>query len=278
MPFRHLKGSVRRHCVLKLDTGLRLAMAFIVPFVTALSAHGQAVVACEQVFSASPREQLAPYYDIALDRALAKSESRIGKEGLSIKDIEFLVENVYHKEDGPQYSARDYVELNSHERTWKTLTRMMEEKVTREGIIAYFRENGILLDNSTVRSKITMFHRSPIKNAGSASLAVFRMARGQFPIFIPNAFLKIKPEDMNILLLRGLESPEGIEILQKYKKKQEFLRSYTLFDRYYTRIALAVVFIILVEKGDEFFKEKHDDVLKDLWIKIVDELKRRGRI
>jgi hypothetical protein len=279
MPAQNHLDSARRHSVLKLDTGLRLVMAFIVPLVTSLSAHGQVVMACEQVFSATAREESAPYYDIALDRALSKSEGRIGdKEGLSAKDIEFLVNKVYHQEEGPRYSIKDYKDMTAQERTWKTLTRMVEEKITREGIISYFRDNGILLDHSTVLSKVKMFHHSPIKNVGSASLAVFRMSRGRLPIVIPNAFMKIKPDDMTVLLLRGLQSPEGREILQKYKKKQEFFRAYTLFDRYYTRIALSVVFILLWEKGDEFLKQKHDDVLKDLWTIIVDELKSRGGI
>jgi hypothetical protein len=96
--------------------------------------------------------------------------------------------------------------------------------------------------------------------------------KGRLPILLPDAYQKIKTDDMTVLLLRGLDSKEGREILKKYEMSQETYRGYAMFNRYYTRVALAVVVVVLWEKGDEFFKEKHDDLLKDLWAKILEEL------
>ncbi|QLY25060.1 hypothetical protein [Bdellovibrio sp. KM01] len=273
MPAQNPTGSARRHSVLKLDTGLRLAMALIIPLVTSLSAQAQ-VVSCGQVFATTARDERAPYYDEAFERALTKSIRLFSdKEGLSANDIELLVEKVYAKEEGPLYKAKDYLTLSPRERTFKALTRQMAEKVTRDGLIAYFRENGILLDSSKLLTKLIFINRAGITNVGSAGLAVYGLTKGRLPILLPDVFSKIKTDDMNVLLLRGLESKEGREILEKYHSKQEILRGYTIFNRNYTRIALAVVIAVLWDKGDDFFKEKHDDIFNDLWVRILEELK-----
>ncbi|WP_413292572.1 hypothetical protein ACLSU7_14300 [Bdellovibrio sp. HCB185ZH] len=273
MPIRNQTGRARRHSVLKLDTGLRLVMALIIPLVTSLSAQAQ-VVACEQVFANTARDERAPYYDEAFERALTKSLRLFSdKEGLSAHDIALLVEKVYSRQDGPLYRAKDYLNLSPRERTFKALTRQMAEKVTRDGLIAYFRENGILLDSSNLLTKLIFINRAGITNTASAGLAIYGLTKGRLPILLPDVFSKIKTDDMNVLLLRGLESKEGREILEKYHSKQEIMRAYTIFNRNYSRVALAVVIAVLWDKGDDFFNEKHDNIFDDLWIRILEELK-----
>lgn len=272
MPFGHQQNRARRQSVLKLDTGLRLAMAFLIPFVSSLSAHGQ-VMACDQIFSTTARNERAPYFDIAMDRALTKSVREFSdQDGLSAKDLQYIVEKVYREEEGQTYKFTEYYKMTAQERTEAVLARMIGEKVTQMGLIEYFRQDGILLENSTLISKIRTINRSPVTNMISGVIGASGIPKGRLPVLLPDAYMKIKTDDMTVLLLRGLESKEGREILKKYQISQEAYRGYALFNRYYTRAALAVVFVVLWEKGDDFFKEKHDDVLKDLWARILEEL------
>ncbi|UYL08731.1 hypothetical protein B9G69_016940 [Bdellovibrio sp. SKB1291214] len=272
MPFGPQTNRARRQGVLKLDTGLRLAMAFIIPLVSSVSAHGE-VNACSQLFSSSTRDERAPYYDIALERAMTKSVREFSDtDGLSTKDLQYIVEKVYREEEGPTYKLADYYKMTAQERTESALARMVGEKVTHMGLIDYFHSEGILLDNSTLISKITTLNRSPITNMISGIIGATGIPNGHLPILLPDAYMKIKVEDMTVLLLRGLDSKEGREILNKYQISQEVYRGYAMFNRYYTRVAMAVVFVVLWEKGDDFFKEKHDEVLKDLWVKVLEEL------
>ncbi|WP_413575976.1 hypothetical protein ACLVWU_16450 [Bdellovibrio sp. HCB290] len=276
MPAKPPKNRERCHSVLKLDTGLRLAMAFIIPFVSSLSAQGQ-VMACDQVFSTTARNDLAPYYDIAMDRALTKSVREFSDyDGLSSKDLLYIVEKIYREEEGRRYQISDYVRLTPQERTTKDLARVIGERVTHMGLVNYFRENGILLDQSTLVSKIRTFNRAALTNYSSAVFGAIGFANGRMPIFLPEAYLKIATEDMNVLLLRGLDSKEGKEIQKKYQRNQELFRAYEHINRNYTRVALAIVFAVLWNKGDDFFKEKHDDVLKDLWTLVVAEITKKG--
>ncbi|WP_413558773.1 hypothetical protein [Bdellovibrio sp. HCB209] len=272
MPARPQKSSACRQRVLKLDTGLRLAMAFLLPLIASVSAQAR-IVACDDVFASAIRDERAPYYDIAMDRAMTKSVREFSdKDGLSERDIQYLIEKVYNQTEGKATRVSDYIFLTPQERTFNTLTRMVGEKVTHQGIVAVFKEQGILLDESTLISKFRTFNRAPMTNMASAAFATSALLKGRPPILLPEFFFKIKTEDMTVLLMRGLDSKEGQAIVKKYQNSQEAFRAYELFNRYYTRVALTVVFAVLYEKGDDFFKEKHDSVLADLWAKILEEL------
>ncbi|MEK2689024.1 hypothetical protein [Bdellovibrio sp. GT3] len=272
MPAGTPKNRVRCHSVLKLDTGLRLAMAFIIPLVSSLSAHGK-IVTCDDVFASTIRDERAPYYDTAMERALTKSVRIYSDyDGLSSKDILYIVEKIYREEEGQRYKLSDYWKLNSKERSTQELARIVGERITHIGIENYFRESGILLDHSTLISKIRTFNRAAFTNQTSAVLGTIGLVNGRLPIFLPEAYLKIATDDMTVLLLRGLDSKEGREIQKKYQSRQELFRAYEQINRHYTRIALAVVFAVLVDKGDDFLKEKHEDILTDLWTRVVQEI------
>ncbi|WP_413585411.1 hypothetical protein [Bdellovibrio sp. HCB274] len=270
MPVRPEKNSVGCQSVLKLDSGLRLLMAVIIPLVTAAPVQAQ-IMECGKVFSALQLK--APHFDIAMDRALTQSVREFSDyDGLSVKDLQYLVEKVYREEEGRRYRISDYWKLTSHERTTKDLARMVGERATHVGLLTYFRENGLLIDQSKIVSMIRTLNRASLTNYVSAGSGAIGLFAGRMPIVLPDTYMKIATEDMTVLLLRGLDSKEGREIQKKYHAKQELHRAYEHINRNYTRVALAVVFAVLWDKGEDFFKEKHDDLLGDLWKRVLSEV------
>jgi hypothetical protein len=265
MSFQPWAKALVRHPVLFLDS--RRLILVIMAGLMALSSSAHAHESCEAVF-----EEMAPYKDEAMATALEKATRISGKDGLSIKDLEFLVEKIYDQNEGSMYRASHYWKMSSKERTRAVVLRQIGEAVTSRGLIAYFRDNGLLLDNSSIASKIKIINRSPWFNIASGMVMTAGIATKKAPIFIPEVFFKITPDEMTTLIIRGLHTKEGREILDRYGLKQEAIRGYTLFNRYYTRIAFAVVAWVLYEKADDFIHKEHDNTMKDLWKMIWEEI------
>ncbi|MBO9665259.1 MAG: hypothetical protein J7501_00405 [Bdellovibrio sp.] len=265
MPFQPRAKALKRHPVFILDSR-RLMLGFTALLMT-LSSSAHAHQSCEAIF-----EDAAPYKDEAMALALEKATHLSDPDGLSIKDLEFLVEKIYDQNDGKMFRVSDYWKKSAKERTRATILRQVGEAVTTRGLITYFRENGLLLESSTLSSKLKIINRSAWFNAASGVWMATGISRGKAPVFIPEFYFKITPDEMTTLILRGFHSKEGREILDRHGLKQEVLRGYTLFNRYYTRIALAVVAWVLYEKTADFLSKEDNHTMEEFGKMIWEEI------
>lgn len=224
--------------------------------------------ACEDIFKPH-----TIYYNEAVNEALLKSHLQKGKK-ISPNDLTRLVHNLFDKYEGKEYEMSHYLQMTPAERTQAALLRQISETVTHRGILEAFKKNDLLKDSSSLLTKLWMINRAKSFNIFSTVWATSGLAKGHPPVFLPEVFLEIKPQDMNTLLLKGLDSKEGIEISNRYGFRQEVIRGYSLFNRYYTRIAITVAFILLYDKVDEFLKKGHNSVMSDVWVLFLSELQK----
>lgn len=203
---------------------------------------------CGSIFVAGP------YHDVVLEKALDKA---IGNDikGLSSRDLEYLVEKVFRREEGRRYKLSDYWKKSHEERVNTDLERRIAEAVTHRGILKYFEDHGYLNDRDRVMTKLIQVNRSRTFNALSAVWTAVSVTKGGIPAFLPEATLNLKPADFNILILKGIDSPEGQAIFKKYGWKQELNRGYEIFSRYYTPVALTVFLYIFYDKAEDFIKK-----------------------
>lgn len=232
----------------------------------AMMVQAQTVIRCENLFNSDP------IYDSALEVALTKVSAKLNRSGLSEKDIEFLVEDVLKKNEGPRHALSDYWQKSSTQRTQFILARHLTEKIIQDGLIAYFEEQGLLIDHSRLMTKIEIINRSKSFNVLSALWGGFTLFKGTPPIFLPEASFKIENSDFNTLLLNGLNSNAAKPLIEKYRIKMEVNRGYELFSRYYTRVVLAMLIFIVYDYADEQFEKSatqnettsFDDLVKAL--------------
>ncbi|MFM6928725.1 MAG: hypothetical protein ACKOX6_09680 [Bdellovibrio sp.] len=240
---------------------LLISMAALLPL------NSMAQFACQDVFAPE-----STYYNEAIDKAVIQKLLEKGTHKLSPNDLTKLVHNMFNKYEGQQYQVSHYLQMTAGERTKAILFRQVSETVTRRGLETFFRENGMLIDSSSLMTKLWVINRSKSFNLFSAIGATLGLARGNAPIFLPEVFLQLKPHDLNTLLLKGLESKEGLEISNRYGFKQEVIRGYSLANRYYTRVAIAVVFFMMFDKVEDFLTQDHDSIPADIWTLFLSEL------
>ncbi|WII72408.1 hypothetical protein QJS83_00820 [Bdellovibrio sp. 22V] len=227
----------------------------------------QAAEKCESVFETSP------YHEAVLEAALGKAITKRGKvKGLSSKDLDLLIERVFNKKEGKAHKVSAYWKLNSEKRAALVLERKISEQVAKQGILKYFEDNGLLVDKSRLYTKLVFLNRSRTFNGISAVWSIFAMAKGAPPVLLPEMKFAVKEADLNTLLLKGKDSVEGQEILQRYRLKLEANRGYDLFSRYYTRVALGVLMYIVYEQtrakldgqSEEESAQAFDEMMKRL--------------
>lgn len=225
-----------------------LAFRFFLIILGALligSLNTNAAERCEGIFLAGP------YQEIALAAALNKAKTADKMRGLSARDLDFLVESIFNKQEGRRYQLSEYWKTNTPDRTLNAIERQISEYITKEGLLSYFKQNNLLVDNSRLRTKFELLNRDPTFNILSGMWSAVAAFKGAPPILLPEGSFRIQPHDFNTLLLKGLNSAEGKEIASRYQLRLEVNRGYDLFSRYYTRVALAVLIYIVYEKTEK---------------------------
>jgi hypothetical protein len=233
---------------------------------TVISMAGHAADRCDAIFTTQDR------VENAAQDALKKISSNKSTSGLSRKDLELIVERLFKKEDGLRYKVSDYYKHNFEQRTLQTLQRQVAEELVKKGLIKFFEEHGYLIDNSKITTKLIAINRSTSVNIASASLGVVGTLKGAPPIFLPEVSFKIKKEDFNLLLLKGINSPEGMEIARKYEIRMELNRGYDIFSRYYYRFALAVFAYITYDKIQDHLKNKNPSEQENNFDQLMDNI------
>ncbi|HWU42589.1 MAG TPA: hypothetical protein VN132_04090 [Bdellovibrio sp.] len=251
-----------------MKTLVRLGLAVVVTFT---SMSSRAVELCENVFAPSGRFQ-----DLALDLSIEKAIDGNGKfNGLSPKDLKLIVEKVFEEQEGRQYQVSSYWTETATARTAAVLARTMDQEMTNKGLLRYFEDRGLLIDKSNLRTRLTVIRNSETFNRTKFfALIAISALRGSPPVTLPRIFFKISPEDHLTLLLHGMDSPEGKEIIQRYKLKQELIRGYTLFSRYYTVIALAVVIYLLYENSDKYLEKMREAESENAFDTLVGKIEK----
>lgn len=242
---------------------LLISLAALLPL------NSMAQIACQDVFAPE-----TTYYNEAVERAILKKALEKGTRKLSPNDLTKLVHKMFDKYEGKEYEFSHYLQMTAAERTKAMLFRQASETITHQGLETYFREKGLLVDSSTLMTKLWVINRSKSFNLFSAVGAAMGLVHGRAPIFLPEVFFKMKPQDMSTLLLKGLESKEGIEISNRYGFRQEVIRGYSLVNRYYTRVAVAVAFILMYDKVEDFLLQDHDSIPADVWTLFLSELQK----
>lgn len=242
---------------------LLISLAAILPL------NSMAQRACQDVFAPE-----TTYYNDAVERAILQKTLEKGPHKLSPNDLTKLVHKMFDKYEGKEYEVSHYLQMTAAERTKAMLFRQVSETVTRRGLETFFKEQGLLIDSSSLMTKLWVINRSKSFNLFSAIGATMGLIRGNAPIFLPEVFLQVKPQDMNTLLLKGLESKEGIEISNRYGFRQEAIRGYSLVNRYYTRVAVAVAFFVMLDKVEDFLAQDHASIPADIWTLFLSELQQ----
>jgi hypothetical protein len=205
---------------------------------------------CEGIFIEGP------YHEEALAAALAKATPMKPGSGLSSRDLDFLVENIFNKKEGRRHQVSEYWKKSVHERTLKIVERQVSEAVTKEGLLDYFSKHGLLVEKSRIRTKLEIVNRSPSFNILSALWSGVATLKGAPPVLLPEGSFKLKPADFNTLLLKGVNSAEGKALMARYQVRLEINRGYDLFSRYYTRIALAVLLYVVYDKTQDYLDQR----------------------
>lgn len=225
---------------------------------------------CRSIFTEGP------YHNDVVELALSKTFKDNGyTRGLSSKDLRLFVEKVYRKKEGSVYKFSEYWKYNAEERTIRALEREIGEIVTHRGLEQYFRDNNFLIASSRLKTKLIEINRSETMNILAAGWMILSLGHGSVPIILPEAMIKTSKEDLNTLLLKGFDSPEAKEILLKNKSSAELKRGYKLFQRYYTRFALAVLLYLVYDKTKESLeknRQKQSDDAFDLLMSEFDKI------
>ncbi len=217
-----------------------------------------------------------PYQGIALDAALQKAINKDGEvRGLSAKDLEFLVEKIFDQQQGRQYQISHYWRKTSEQRTLAVLERHIGEEITHNGLLQYFSDHGLLVDRNRLYTKLQIINRNGLFNSAQTAWLTYSMAfKGTPPIMLPEVFFKMKDIDKQNLLLKGLNSPEGQEIAKRYGLRQEAIRGYSLFSKYYSRVAITILAYIVYEKTMAALDEKHKKEGDDAFNSIKDQFQK----
>ena len=227
---------------------------------------------CSSVFADE-----SPYQSQALDAALKKAITKSGEiKGLSSNDLKFLVEKVFDKQQGQQYQLKHYWRMNAEQRTVDLMMRQIGEELTHKGLERYFAEHGLLNEKSRLYTKLQILNRSKTFNVFQTLWISFAAAsKGTPPVMLPEIFFEMSKADKDILIMKGFDSVEGKEITARYKFKQEGIRGYTQFSKYYSRIAIAVLRYYLYEKTKEELasheQEESDDAFNEL-MKLLEQM------
>ena len=227
---------------------IALTSIFLLSFCVFGSSLAHAAKQCDGIFADADNSP------VALELALQHLPPTKKTQGLSKNDLDLIVEKAYNKSEGRRHKFTDYLNLSAEERTLQSLQREVSEKITHQGLVKFFEDHGYLIESSKIRTKLLIINRSASVNLVSAVWSVAATLKGAPPVFLPVASFKIKTEDLNLLLLKGIDSPEGRMIAQRYQSRLEFNRGYDLFSRYYFRFALAVFAYIAYDKLSEHFQ------------------------
>ena len=225
---------------------------FIAIAIATSSVSVHAAEMCSSVFFEGP------HHLEALNEALQKAIRSDGSvKGLSSNDLEYLVEKVFDRQEAPLYKISDYWRLNKEQRILKVVSREVNEELTHQGLLRYFENHNLKVDNDRLMTKLHMINRSPIFHAGQAVWStVTAFTRGIPPLWLPSIFFTMKESDRTTLILKGLDSKEGKAITASYGLKQEAIRGYTVFSRNYTYVMLAALTYIVFDKTLDFLKQK----------------------
>lgn len=181
-----------------------------------------------------------------------------GRQGLSSRDLDFLVERIYTKQEGRRHQISDYWKTSVEQRTLRAIERQIGEAITQQGLLRYFEENGILIDRSRLITKLVIINRNPQFNILSALWSAASLSKGVPPVLLPEGSFKLKPEEFTTLMLKGLASPEGQMIAKRYEVRFEANRGYDIFSRYYTRFAFVVLLYVVYDKSQDFVEKGGD--------------------
>ena len=178
--------------------------------------NSMAQIACQDVFAPE-----TTYHNEAVERAILKKALENGTRKLSPNDLTKLIHKMFDKYEGKEYEVSHYLRMTAAERTKAMFFRQASETITHQGLKAYFREKGLLVDSSTLTTKLWVINRSKSFNLFSAIGA----AMG-------------------------------------------------LVNRYYTRVAVAVAFILMHDKLEDFLSQDHDSIPADVWTLFLSELQK----
>lgn len=224
--------------------------------------------ACQDVF-----EPQSVYFSEVVNEAFLKKVIQKNKK-LSPNDLTRMVNNLFEKYEGEEYDVAHYFQMTPAERTRAVLFREMRETVTHRGLEELLKQHNLTKDSSSLLTKLWVINRSKSFNIISTVWDSVSLMKGNPPIFLAEVFFEMKPQDMDTLLLKGLNSKEGLEIANRYGFKQEVVRGYSLVSRYYARLAITVAFFILFDEVDDFLERDHDSIVSDVWTLFLSELQK----
>lgn len=145
----------------------------------------------------------------------------------------------------------------SYHRTKHLLERQMVEKIAATGINRWLK-----------------LQENPKFNLLIGAVSIYGISKGAPPLFLPDIHYKISPKDLETLILKGLESTEGTEIIKKYTFGYESHRKYNLFKYYYTRFIWAVVLYVIYDQTRMHLEQSTLDDNIDRFEKTLEDVNR----
>lgn len=139
-----------------------------------------------------------------------------------------------------KYEISDYFKSTSLQRTNQIVRRQIEEELSKSGIVN--------LQEPHLKKKWKTLLQNPKFNFLLGAISIYGISKGTPLLFLPDIHYKISPNDLEVLIHKGLESFEGKEIIKKYNFGFEAHRGYELFRRYYTRFVWAVLLYLVYDQ------------------------------
>jgi hypothetical protein len=180
----------------------------------------------------------------------AKQDKKIGKvlaqieKQTSITEFETqqFVNKLLQIKYGKNFQLKNLIKLSKDERLTAHLDRIALEKILNSQFLQAFKDQSVFTDKPSAWRKIKSTIYSPafgITTMGIAALLTIKA--GLLPFLPQTSNLKIEPQDLLIYITYGSRSPQGQQVLNKYRYKFNARENYDVFKKTFNVLALGVL-------------------------------------
>lgn len=157
-----------------------------------------------------------------------------------------------YRQHGPDIQVQDIFKLDAFEQSKRALQLMVAQELAYQGVQSLRISPDFHLK---LRQRLSFFMRSRhFEYFGMASSIYFVATHGGLPFLPEFRFLKLKAEELNTLILNGVDSPEGQAIVREKARSARLQSIGELARRAYLVLTMAVAMYILsdeIDKEDE---------------------------
>lgn len=157
-----------------------------------------------------------------------------------------------HRQHGADIRVRDLFMRDAYEQSKRALQLLVAQELAYQGIQSVKMSPDFQLN---LKKRLSFFMRSRhFEYLSVASSLYFTATHGGLPFLPELRFLKLKPEELNTLILNGVDSPEGQAIVRAKARATRLQSIGELARRAYLIIAMAVAMYIMsdeIDKEDE---------------------------